>query len=119
MKEYNNKKSKQILRVILSPIILSVSLLITFGLTLVPILPLMAVLSLLSVLVYPFIYLLKKSGAELDYPEPYLQPHDHYLFKNELIAHLAISTVILWIPFYEVYLYVKTGELVLIKLFNE
>ena len=53
----------------------------------------------------PIVWLLKKAGSKIEYPEPMINVLD-----NLMLSHLAGTTIHLWGAFAIVYHYLKTGE---------
>jgi len=74
-------------------------------------LPLLVIFSTMGLIVTPFVWLLRKSGTDIKYPEPFMAKGEDYgNEKNIMRDHLFGATIYVWGAFAVAYYYVKTGE---------
>lgn len=92
-----------LLRVFLSPFIFLWGLFLLAAGTLFPI-TFLVMISFFGLLLEPFIWLFKKSGADINGIEPFI-----YNTGNNALGHFLGLTIHIWGAFAVVYLYVKKG----------
>jgi len=93
-----------LIRILLSPIILIWYIFLLGAATIFPF-PILVIISFISMVIHPFIWLLKKSGSEVENFEPFIILH------NDFLSHLAGATIYLWILPFGIYDYIKTGDI--------
>lgn len=100
-----------LLRLLLSPLLFLWGCLMLAAGTLFP-LPLLVIFSMGGMISVPFVWLLRKSGSEINYPEPFIcNYNDFEKEKNIFRDHFFGATIYLWGAFAVAYHYVKTGEI--------
>ena len=92
-----------LLRVILSPFIFLWGCFILAAGTLFP-LPLLVMISFYGLLLEPFIWLLKKSGSNINGIKPIIDNTG-----NNALGHFLVLTIYVWGAFAIVYIYLKDG----------
>ena len=92
-----------LLRVILSPFIFLWGCFMLAAGTLFP-LPLLVGISLFGLLLEPFIFLLRKSGSNINGIEPFIDNT-----RNNALGHFLGLTIYIWGAFAVVYFYLKDG----------
>jgi len=90
-----------IARFLLSPFVLLHYYGLVFVLFIVPVLPILIAFNIIGLLTYPFIYVSRKNGVNIDY----LESMDFVDIK--FVDYLLSITCCIWIPFYGVYVFVK------------
>ncbi len=93
---------KLLLRVILSPFIFLYGCILLIAFTFFP-LPLLVLYSIIGIAFNPFIWLLRKSGVEIDSIAPFF----NYPNRSKIIGHFIGLTVYIWSPFFMAYWYIK------------
>ena len=121
-KETNNKTEKKqwtlygvsgsfLLRLLLSPLLFLWGVFMLATGTLFP-LPLLIIFSVGGMISVPFVWILRKSGAEVGYIEPFFCNYEDFeKEKNIFRDHFLMASIYLWGAFYVTYLYIKTGEI--------
>jgi hypothetical protein len=100
-----------LLRLLLSPLLFLWGCFLLAAGTLFP-LPLLVMISVGGMISIPFVWLLRKSGSEINYPEPFIcNYNDFEKEKNIFRDHFFGATIYLWGAFAVAYHYVKTGEI--------
>jgi hypothetical protein len=111
---YINKMTKKsnikklFLRILLSPIILLYGLFITFGGIIFPT-TCIIMFSFFGLVSTPIIFLLKKSGCDLNYLEPIIEEYTDNIF----IDHLLGFTILIWGALYITYKYIQTAKVII------
>lgn len=100
-----------LLRIALSPFLFLWGVFILMAGTLFP-LPLLVVFSVGGLIGTPFVWLLRKSGTDIKYPEPFMtKGEDYENEKNIMRDHFFGATIYVWGAFVVAYHYIKTGEI--------
>lgn len=100
------KHNNYLLRIILSPLIFIWGCILLAAGTLFPI-PLLMLISLCGLLLEPFIWLLRKSGSNIEGIEPFIE-----LTESKMINHFIGLTIYIWGAFSVAYIYIKDGEII-------
>lgn len=106
---------KKHLRIVLSPFIFLWGVFILAAGSIFPI-PLIVMFSFFGVIATPFIWVLRQSGSDISYIgvfTPFSSNEDSFL--NAMAGSVLGLTIYFWLPFAAVYLYVKSGEIILIN----
>jgi hypothetical protein len=100
-----------LLRLLLSPLLFLWGIFMLAAGTLFP-LPLLVIFSVGGMISIPFVWALRKSGAKINYIEPFLCDYkDFEKEKNIFRDHFLMASIYLWGAFYVAYIYIKTGEI--------
>lgn len=102
--------SKLILRIILSPFIFLYGIFLLAAGTLFP-LPLLVVLSFYGLISIPIIWLLNKSGVEVNQMDNAFISYSN----SQALNHFLGLTIYFWGAFYVVYMFIKKGELAFVN----
>lgn len=70
----------------------------------------LVLVSLLCLVANPVIWLLKKGNTKIEYFEPFIND-----FNHNTLGHVLGATIHFWLPFYVVYVYLKTGIIYTVK----
>ena len=100
-----------LLRLLLSPLLFLWGCLLLAAGTLFP-LPLLVMISVGGMISVPFVWILRKSGSEINYIEPFICDYNDFeKEKNIFRDHFFGATIYFWGAFAVAYYYVKTGEI--------
>ena len=104
----NCKYKKKIQRLFTSPFIFIYGIFITFALTFFP-LGIVTIIGLNNLITFPFVYL---TGvySKLKYEDCFIFITYKSKLKSVFINNLLCLTVIVWLPFFITFDYIKTGE---------
>ena len=100
-----------LLRVLLSPLLFLYGCFMLAAGTLFP-LPFIVLCGVGGMISVPIVWLLRKSGTKIDYPEPFMCDYsDFEKEKNIFRDHFFGATIYVWGAFAITYHYVKTGKI--------
>lgn len=99
-------------RILASPFVFAFGVFYMFALSLpLPFIPGLLLYSAFGVISFPVVFILKKGGANINYPEPFTEDFPEFsVSKNILIEHIVGLTFYVWFPFYFTWDYLKIGE---------
>jgi hypothetical protein len=115
LKNIDMKNKQKLLRIILSPFIFLWGCFMLFAGTLFP-LPLLVCFSFGGFISIPFVWLLKQSGSDIDYMDPFFNECGDSDWGEEDKAYIVAGnhflgiTIYFWGAFVVTYDYIKTGE---------
>ena len=100
-----------LLRILLSPLLFLWGCFMLAAGTLFP-LPLLVMFSVGGMISVPFVWIFRKSGSKINYPEPFMCDYNDFEEeKNIFRDHFFAATIYVWGAFAVAYHYVKTGEI--------
>lgn len=107
---------KLLIRILLSPFIFIYGLYILIVLSLSIVLPIIMIHGICCIIWSIMVFVLKKGGTKIDYPEPLLDfllpSNSGDNIKTIITGHFLSSTVYIWLPFLVTYCYLKNGDIV-------
>lgn len=114
-------KGSFLLRIALSPLIFMWGVFMLAAGTLLPVLPLFVMFSVGGLICSPIVWLLRKSGSDINYPYPLIahpyetlgiyRIHCSENVLRHMMNHFFGVTIYVWGAFAVAYHYIKTGEI--------
>jgi len=96
---------KILIRIILSPIIFIIGCFMMIILSIFP-LPMIVIMSFFGILLEPFVWIFRQSGAKIKGIEPFINDTG-----SNMLGHFLGLTVYFWGAFAYVYIYIKKGTI--------